>query len=245
MSLEAAREKILAQVRGNFDAFLAARKPGQPWLYWFGPTTTHRTWIKGSGKKLWGIEPDSLRGRMPRFLPDVPEVREDLADYLGEAQAYDRYLGALLQRLEETGELERTLVVVSGDHGMPGVPTAGELETNTRIAFPDLDASPTKVWLVEHRADANLRRYYEHAFAKRPGEELYDLRTDPAQTNNVAATAAYLAHKNEMSQRLLRILADTGDPRVTGDGLKFDRPPFTDPEPTGQRQVPANAGRPQ
>ncbi|MDB6029240.1 MAG: Sulfatase, partial [Verrucomicrobiales bacterium] len=44
-----AREEILSQVRGNFDDFLAARKPGQPWHYFFGPVTTHRTWIKGSG----------------------------------------------------------------------------------------------------------------------------------------------------------------------------------------------------
>src|SRR5207237_9652776 len=69
-----AREEILAQVRANFDDFLAARKPGQPWHYFFGPTTTHRTWIKGSGKKLWNIEPDSLKGKMPKFLPEAPEV---------------------------------------------------------------------------------------------------------------------------------------------------------------------------
>ena len=31
-------------------------------------------------------------------------------------------MGVLLKRLEESGELERTLVVISGDHGMPGVP---------------------------------------------------------------------------------------------------------------------------
>src|SRR5262245_7987431 len=120
-SLDAAREKIFAQVRGNFDAFLADRKPGQPWHYWFGPTTTHRRWIKGSGKKLWGIEPDSLKGKLPPFLPDVPEVREDVADYLGEVQAYDAYIGLLLKRLEETGEMDNTLIVISGDHGMPGV----------------------------------------------------------------------------------------------------------------------------
>lgn len=122
LTVVAAREKILAQVKGNFEDFLAARKPGQPWLYWFGPTTTHRTWIKGSGQELWGIDPDSLRGRMPAFLPDVPEVREDVADYLGECQAYDAYIGVLLKCLEDAGELERTLVVISGDHGMPGVP---------------------------------------------------------------------------------------------------------------------------
>ncbi|MFM8468707.1 MAG: sulfatase-like hydrolase/transferase, partial [Limisphaerales bacterium] len=37
-TVDAAREKILGQVRGNFDDFLAARKPGQPWLYWMGTT---------------------------------------------------------------------------------------------------------------------------------------------------------------------------------------------------------------
>lgn len=121
-SLAAARARILAEVRGNFGDFLAARKPGQPWLYWMGTTTTHRTWIKGSGKKLWGIEPDQLKGKLPSFLPDVPEVREDVADYLGECQAVDAYVGALLQSLEEAGELERTVIVLSGDHGMPGMP---------------------------------------------------------------------------------------------------------------------------
>jgi arylsulfatase A-like enzyme len=72
-SVAEARNAILAQVRGNFDAFLADRKPGQPWHFFFGVTNTHRTWIKGSGKKLWGIDPEKLKGRMPGFLPDVPK----------------------------------------------------------------------------------------------------------------------------------------------------------------------------
>lgn len=122
-SVADAREKILAQVRGNFDAFLADRTPGKPWLYFFGPTTTHRFWVKGSGKVLWGIEPDSLKGKMPKFLPDVPDVREDVADYLGECEAVDAYVGVLMKRLEEVGELDKTIIVISGDHGMPGVPS--------------------------------------------------------------------------------------------------------------------------
>lgn len=122
MTVEQAREEILSQVRSNFNAFLADRKTNQPWLYFFGPTTTHRQWVKGSGKKLWGIDPDSLKGLLPKFMPDVPEVREDVADYLGECQAVDAYVGVLVKRLEEIGELDKTLIVISGDHGMPGVP---------------------------------------------------------------------------------------------------------------------------
>ncbi len=121
-SIDAAREEMLAEVRGNFTDFLKAREADQPFCYWFGPTTVHRTWIKGSGKALWNIDPESLKGKLPANLPDVPEVREDFADYLGEVQAYDAYVGALWKRLEETGELDRTLLVVSGDHGAPGFP---------------------------------------------------------------------------------------------------------------------------
>ena len=36
--------------------------------------------------------------------------------------AFDTALGVLLKRLEATGQLDNTLVVVSGDHGAPGFP---------------------------------------------------------------------------------------------------------------------------
>ena len=58
--LEEAKAELLDETRGNFEDFLAARTRDAPWCYWFGPTNTHRKWIKGSGKALWGIDPDSL-----------------------------------------------------------------------------------------------------------------------------------------------------------------------------------------
>jgi arylsulfatase A-like enzyme len=121
-AVEAAKQELYAEVTANFDAFLAARKPGQPFCFWFGPTNTHRKWIKGSGKALWGLNPDDLKGKMPPYLPDVPELREDLADYLGEAMAFDAALGLLIKKLEAIGELDNTLIAVSGDHGAPGFP---------------------------------------------------------------------------------------------------------------------------
>ncbi|MEZ6057828.1 MAG: sulfatase [Planctomycetaceae bacterium] len=120
--IEAAKQVLYEQVRGNFQDFLGARKEGEPFCYWFGPTNCHRTWTQGSGKKLWGIDPDSLQGKLPKFLPDIPIVREDVADYLGEVQAFDAGLGVLLSELERIGELDNTLIVVSGDHGIPGMP---------------------------------------------------------------------------------------------------------------------------
>jgi arylsulfatase A-like enzyme len=120
--IEAAKADLYAEVAGNFDSFIAARPEGQPFCYWYGPTNVHRKWIKGSAKALWGMDPEELKGKMPSFLPDVPEVREDLADYFGEIMAFDACIGVHLKKLEAMGELENTLVVVSGDHGAPGFP---------------------------------------------------------------------------------------------------------------------------
>jgi arylsulfatase A-like enzyme len=122
LTVEAAKENILGQIRGNFDAFLADRKPGQPFCYWFGPSLTHRPFVKGSGKALWGLDPDVLRGKLPKFMPDVPEVRADYTDYMGQILAWDAGVGVIVDKLRAIGELDNTLFVISGDHGMPGVP---------------------------------------------------------------------------------------------------------------------------
>lgn len=115
------KETLFAEVRSNFRDFLAGQGE-KPFCYWFGPTNVHRRWVKGSGKKLWGIDPDDFEGRLPPFLPDVPIVREDLADYFGEVAAFDTALGILIAELKATGKLANTIIVVSGDHGAPGFP---------------------------------------------------------------------------------------------------------------------------
>jgi N-sulfoglucosamine sulfohydrolase len=118
--VQIAKREILDAVRSDFRSFLADRSDDTPFCYWFGPTNVHRKWIRGSGKALWGIDPDALKGKMPPFLPDVATVREDLADYLGEVQAFDATLGVLIEELKAAGEYENTLIAVSGDHGPPG-----------------------------------------------------------------------------------------------------------------------------
>jgi arylsulfatase A-like enzyme len=47
-------------------------------------------------------------------------VREDFANYLGEAMVFDAGLGILLQMLEERSEFGNTLIVISDDHGISG-----------------------------------------------------------------------------------------------------------------------------
>jgi arylsulfatase A-like enzyme len=64
-----------------------------------------------------GIEPSTVE--VPPMLPDVPAVRRDIANYYAEVQRFDREVGRLLETLAEHGELENTIVVMSGDHGWP------------------------------------------------------------------------------------------------------------------------------
>jgi uncharacterized sulfatase len=63
-----------------------------------------------------GIDPDAVT--VPKFLPDSPEVRSDIADYLYEIQWFDSHLGRMLDRLRQDGQLENTLVIVTSDNGM-------------------------------------------------------------------------------------------------------------------------------
>ncbi|MDE0768398.1 MAG: sulfatase [Opitutaceae bacterium] len=356
-SLMDAKRELYDEVTGNFDSFIEAQPEDAPFCYWFGPTNVHRKWTRGSGKTLWGLDPDDLKGKLPDFLPDVHDVREDMVDYLGEVMAFDTALGILLDRLAALGELENTIVVVSGDHGIPGfthaktnlydfgthvslairwpgkgkpgrvvtdfvnlmdlAPTflevggvkppevmtgrslveimkskgqgrvdesrdfvvtgrerhvlkaregllpyphralrtddflyirnfkpnrwpAGNphdqesgkpfskdaLTNNTFTTFADMDAGPTKAWLVMNADTKEGKRYYDFAFGKRPGEELYDLKSDPDQVVNLASDKRYASIRKELSERLITTLRENGDPRVQGDGSTFDKAPY-------------------
>ncbi|MDB4743113.1 sulfatase-like hydrolase/transferase [Planctomicrobium sp.] len=100
----------------SFDEFIKDQKPEEPFCYWHGGQDPHRPYELGVGAKS-GI--DLSRVKVPGCLPDNATVRSDVADYLWEVQRFDREVGEVLSRLEAMGELENTIVVVSGDNGMP------------------------------------------------------------------------------------------------------------------------------
>jgi len=360
-SVDSCRKTLLREVRGNFEDFLGKRPSQAPFGYWFGPTNVHRKWVKGSGKALWGIDPDSLKGKLPPFLPDIPEMREDFADYLGEVQALDAYAGELLDALEKAGELDNTLVVMSGDHGPPGfphgkcnlydfgsrvalalrgpgvekgkvsdtlvslpdlaptflemagvkppatmtanslqslgvitasgeidrkkmirdavfigrerhyptardgglpypqrairtkdhlyiinfrpdrwplgdprqlqggTPTWDKLANNTGVTLSDEDAGPAKAWLVLNRDTAQGKPFFDHAYGKRPAEELYVLSDDPHQMRNRAGDKTLEGIRKNLRERLLKTLEETGDPRMQENGKFFETPPLAGP----------------
>jgi N-sulfoglucosamine sulfohydrolase len=100
----------------DFNAFLAARPEGAPFCFWFGSQDPHRpyTWESGvkSGMKLEDVQ-------VPPYLPDCETVRKDICDYYWEVQRFDREVGEILDTLAAKGELDNTLVVMTGDNGLP------------------------------------------------------------------------------------------------------------------------------
>ena len=360
-SLEEAKQVLYDETLNNFESFLADRKDEQSFCYWWGPTNTHRSWQRGSGKALWDIDPDAIKGKMPDFLPDAHDVREDFVDYLGECMAFDAGLGVLIKKLEEMGELDNTFIVVSGDHGIPGFPRAKcnlynigsevalaarlpsripsgrviddlvnimdvaptfidiagaeqpafmqakslvpilesdqsgqvdperswvitgrerhvgsardlnlpypqrairthryhyirnyapdrwpmgdpkgldnpdtpapafeDLENNTFAAYPDVDAGPSKAWMIHHRNEAAVQIPYKLGFDKRPGEELYDLHADPHYMNNLAEDPDYQSIKKELADQLHQELVKQEDPRILDKNCRYETSPYTD-----------------
>ena len=98
------------------DEFLSARPGDMPFCFWFGTSDPHRPYTAGSGAES-GI--DLSKVHLFEHYPDVEEIRNDVADYYWEVQRFDRELGELLDRIEQAGELDNTIVVMTGDHGMP------------------------------------------------------------------------------------------------------------------------------
>jgi N-sulfoglucosamine sulfohydrolase len=90
----------------------------------------------------------------------------------------------------------------------------------------EVDASPTRDYIIGHKDDPRVRPYFLAAFAKRPAEELYDLKKDPAQMRNVAGQSAYAEVRKRLGRELGGYLKQTRDPRAAGDGAVFDRYSF-------------------
>jgi arylsulfatase A-like enzyme len=333
----------------DFAAFLAARPKGAPFCFWFGSIDPHRPYDRDSGTAA-GLRWQDVR--VPPYLPDHETVRRDICDYLLEVQRFDRETGELLAMIEKTGELDNTIVVMSGDNGRPfprskatlydagthvplaiswparvsggrriddfvslsdlaptfleaaGLPprsemtarslmpllvskqsgvdarrdyvltgmerhvpcrgeirggypmrairtreflyirnfrpdrwpagdpdglenaapfTFDELSAETFKTLADIDAGPTKAFMVMHRNDAAVKPLYELAAAKRPERELYDLSKDPFQMRNVAADASYAGAVRRLDAELMSTLKNTGDPRAEGRGDEFDK----------------------
>jgi N-sulfoglucosamine sulfohydrolase len=92
--------------------------------------------------------------------------------------------------------------------------------------YGDVDGSLTKTLLTTDPNRAKFRRFYDLTFAKRPAEELYDLRKDPGEIDNCAAEVEYATIKRRLADRLRQWRMSTGDPRVASDDDRWDKYPY-------------------
>lgn len=325
----------------SFDAFLAEVPKDKPFCFWFGSHHPHRPYKPGSGIAA-GVDPAKVR--VPPMLPDVPEVRSDVATYLNEIQKFDAECAEILASLEKSGRLENTLIVATSDNGMPfprgkatlyeygshmpmAVRWPGHVKAGRRVddyvslmdlcptfleaagvnvpaetvgrslvplltaegsghldpardrvylgnerhanvrpehvgyprravrtaeflyvrnyevdrwpagdppKFGDVDPSNgksgddlSKDFLLEHRDDPKYKPLFDAAFAKGPGEELYDLKADPDGMKNVAGDPKYAEAKAKLSADLQHHLEATHDPRaLTSRPAPFDGYPI-------------------
>ena len=101
---------------GGFAQFLSEGTGDAPFCFWLGSPDPHRPYEAGTGAAS-GMDLEQIR--LFECFPDVEIVRSDVADYYYEVQRFDTLVAAAIQLLEEVGELENTIIVVTGDNGMP------------------------------------------------------------------------------------------------------------------------------
>jgi uncharacterized sulfatase len=326
----------------GFANFMKNRDESKPFCFWYGCWEPHRSYGYGNGAKS-GMSPEEAE--VPPFLPDVEEVRNDVCDYLFEIQWFDKHLGRMLKTLEEYGESDNTIIVITSDNGMPfprakataynyGVhmplairwadginkpgrvvddfvnhidfaPTfleAAGLDVPKDITgrslmnifksdksghvdpartmtvtglerhvwarpegktyprrvihtkefayirnyepdrwpmggpdfvashqgvFGDIDAGPTKSYMMAHRNDEDVKELFDKSFSRLPAEELYAIDEDPAQMNNLADDPRFAIVKAKLQKRMENYQKKTKDPRVYGKSPWDDYPFYT------------------
>jgi N-sulfoglucosamine sulfohydrolase len=83
-------------------------------------------------------------------------------------------------------------------------------------AFTDIDAAPSKSFIIENWQDENIKPYFDLAHAKRSEFELFDVRNDPFCRNNLAGKGEFNSIEQEMKSALLHELKKSKDPRIVG-----------------------------
>ena len=120
----------------------------------------------------------------------------------------------------------------------PDLWPAGDPQTWKAVGpFGDIDPGPSKEAVVAGRDDPKIAPFFRLACAKRPAEELYDLKKDPYQLHNLADESAYAQAKYKMRETLDRWMEKTADPRAAGGGEydAFDKYPYVGATPDKEK----------
>ena len=100
------------QVAGQLAAFLDRKPAGKPFFMWANFSDPHHVW---NAPAEYRPAPSSLK--LPAHWPDLPGVREQVADYCAEVNRVDETVGKVLDVLKQRGLMDNTLIVFCGDNG--------------------------------------------------------------------------------------------------------------------------------
>lgn len=100
----------------NFKFFMENVRGEDPFFFWYGATEPHRDYELDSWKRT-DKKLDEVN--VPGFFPDNELIRGDMLDYAVEIEWFDHHLDLMISYLEEIGELENTIIIVTSDNGMP------------------------------------------------------------------------------------------------------------------------------
>ncbi len=103
--------------------FEQAKQEDKPFFFLANSHDPHRPFI-GNDSATWGryqppvdkeFSPDEIE--MLGYLPDIPKVRKEVAQYYGNVYRSDQSIGSVLRALKEAGLEENTVIFYMSDHG--------------------------------------------------------------------------------------------------------------------------------
>lgn len=145
------------------------RPAGKPFMAVFNYETTHETSLfrHSPGK----VTQDQIK--VPAFLPDLPEIREDYAGYYNSMEKMDGQIAARLAELEADGLAEDTIVFYYSDNG-------GVLPRSKRYCYEEGLRCALVIYCPPK---------WQHLLPARPGSEV----TSPVSFIDLAPTVLALA----------------------------------------------------
>lgn len=99
--------------RSGTDAHWRQRPAGAPFFAVFNHETTHESQLFKTTPGR--VTPDQVR--VPGYLPDLPEIRADIASYYNLMERMDGQIAARLAELEADGLADNTIVFYYSDNG--------------------------------------------------------------------------------------------------------------------------------
>ena len=113
-------------VANEADAFFqSAKDDSRPFFLTVGFMDPHRDATRGGfgngDEEVSAADPlyDPARITVPHFLNDIPEVRQEMAEYYRSIGRVDRGFGLIMDAMKRAGLDEDTLVVITSDNGPP------------------------------------------------------------------------------------------------------------------------------